>query len=160
MSKPAFRSEFDAVILRKEKEKVEAERDVATLRKRLSRAEHNVKRRERWIAWLDRRIKLSHDRVLLLPTVDMLRESNRIEVRRNHVAKHRLRLTQKNVVVNTLRAQLDLAQQRLNRLEAEFDAYKRQREVRYKQFLAKLQKREDDQRDEDQIIRFNQRRDE
>lgn len=160
MSTQPFRSEFDAVILRKEKEKVEAERDVQRLRKRLTRAEFNVKRRERWIRWLERRIKIAHDRLLLLPTVDMLRETHRIEVRRTHVARHRARVEMKRVVVNTLRTQLELAQQRLNRIEAEFDAYKRQREVKRQQFLAKQRQREDDQRDEDQIIRFNQKRDE
>lgn len=158
MSKPAFRSELDAILLLKDKEKVEAERRLVALRDKLRRAKRNLKRRARWVAWLDRRIRLGFSRLVHLPPFDMERESRRLEVRRAHSRKHAARLGQKEAIVRALSTRLDLAIAELARLEAELDSYRRQREVRYQQFLKTLAKKEDDRRDEDQIIRQNQRR--
>lgn len=159
MSKPVFRSELDAVLLLKDREKVEAERRVKKLRGKLKRAERNVARRKRFSAWIDRRLKIGYARLVLLPAVDMDREGRRLEVRREHVRRHAVRLEQKARVARTLKAQLEIAESELMRIEAELDSYRRQREIRYKQFLAKQAKKEDNERDDDQIIRFNQKRD-
>jgi hypothetical protein len=160
MSKPVFRSELDAILLLKDKEKVEAERRLVAIRARLRRAERNAKRRVRWTSWLERRVKLGFSRLLHLPPADMERESRRLEVRREHARRHAARLIQKQAIVRALAAKLELAQAELARIEAELDSYRRQREVRYREFLRVLAKKEDERRDEDQILRHNQRREE
>lgn len=158
MSKPVFRSELDAILLLKDKEKVEAERRLVAVRARLRRAEHNLKRRLRWAAWLERRIRVGFSRLVHLPPSDMERENRRLEVRRDHARRHMARIAQKQAIVRALTVKLELAQAELVRVEAELDSYRRQREVRYREFLRGLAKKEDERRDEDQIIRHNQNR--
>jgi hypothetical protein len=160
MAKPEFRSELDAILLLKDKEKVEAERRLVALRAKLRRAAWNAKRRARWVKWLERRIRLGYSRLVHLPPHDMERESRRLDVRREHVKLHLVRAAQKATLMRAFETKLDLAAAELTRIEAELDSYKRQREVRYRQFLAALAKKEDNDRDEDQIVRFNQRREE
>lgn len=157
---PKFEFELEALLTLLAAEKKDVEIRIRRLDGKLKRAQVNHKRRLQRVADIEQRIRESTTRLVSRPderiTGEMIRERTRVlGALRLDLSWHRRKAERRADTVRLFRSQMRAQEARRKEIQAEIDELDRQKEVGLRAFKRGIERKEERERDEDQMQRFH-----